>query len=237
MKFKYYHGTSSIFLDSIMKYGLGGINPNVKYRNLDLLRFLATECEKKIPHKPEYAIGRHAVLGMANQQNVELALPFGGTFLANYKHDKIYVALTLERAIIYACDNKYGSEILEYCIMLYKFLREENENFELPKELNLFNIEKYIDKQHKPILIEVTDVIESDLETEYGENGTEYLSHLRKILPGLDREAFNTKLAYSNFQLLKPIKEEKLKIYEVDFEGKVGNDDFEFTLTKLKAST
>lgn len=217
-----------------MEFGLGGINPNIKYRNLDLLRYLAAECEKKIPTKPEYAIGRHAVLGMANQQNVELKTPDGGKFLTSYKHDRTYVAITLERAIIYACDNKYGSEILEYCIMLYKFLKENDENFTLPQELNLFNIEKYIDVEHKPILIEITEVIESELETEFGENGVEYLSNLRKILPTMNRLEFNTKLVYSNFRLLKPIKTERLKIYEIDFEGKVGSDDFEFTLTRIK---
>lgn len=27
MEFNYYHGTSDIFLESIQKYGLGGVNP------------------------------------------------------------------------------------------------------------------------------------------------------------------------------------------------------------------
>jgi hypothetical protein len=233
MNFKYYHGTSSIFLDSIIEFGLGGINPNIKYKNLDLLRFLANECEKKIATKPEYAIGRHAVLGMANQQNIELKIPGGGIFIANYKHDKTYVSITKERALIYACDNKYGSEILEYCIILYKLLKENDKSFTLPQKLNLFNIEKYIDQKHKPILIEITEVDESELETEFGENGAEYLFNLRKILPKMNRIEFNTHLAYSNFRLLKPIKTERLKIYEIDFEGKVGTDDFDFTLTRI----
>lgn len=233
MKFKYYHGTSSIFLDSIIEFGLGGVNPNIEYKNLELLKYLTFECEKKIPNKPEYLVGRDVVIGMSNQKSVELKIPGGGTFLANYKHDRIYLAMTLERALMYACDNKYGSEILEYCIMLYKFLKDDDINFSLPSDLNLFNIEKYIDKVHKPILIEVGHINDNELETEFGENATKYIADLKKQLPILNQKDFHTKLAYSNFQLLKPIEIERMKIYEIDFEGKVGTRNFDFTMSRI----
>jgi hypothetical protein len=36
---------------------------------------------------------------------------------------KVYILVfDIERAII-VCDNKYGSEILEYCIKLFEFLK------------------------------------------------------------------------------------------------------------------
>ncbi|MDO6803930.1 hypothetical protein Q4595_15880 [Wenyingzhuangia sp. 1_MG-2023] len=220
-----------------MEFGLGGINPNIKYKNLELLQYLSLECEKKIPDNKEYLVIRDASLGMANQKPVEFKTPDGGTFIGNYEHKNIYVGLTLERAIIYACDNKYGSEILEYCIKLFEFLKENDSSFNLPEELNLFNIEKYINKEHKPILIEINEINENELETEFGKNGTEYLANLRKTLPTLNEMDFHRKLGYSNFRLLKPIESERLKIYEVDFEGRVGTQEFEFTMTEIKAST
>lgn len=67
MKFRFYHGTSSIFLNSIIEFGLGGINPNIKYKNLELLQYLSLECEQKISNKEEYLVIRDASLGMANQ--------------------------------------------------------------------------------------------------------------------------------------------------------------------------
>jgi hypothetical protein len=237
MKFRFYHGTSSIFLNSIIEFGLGGINPNIKYKNLELLKYLSLECEKKIPNKIEYLVIRDASLGMANQRPVEFKVPSGGKFIGNYEHKNIYISLTLERAIIYACDNKYGSEILEYCIKLFEFLKDDDLNFSLPTDLNLFNIEKYINKEHKPILIEIDQINENELETEFGKNGAEYLAYLRKTLPTLNKMDFNRKLGYSNFRLKKPIKVERMKIYEVDFEGKVGTEEFEFTMTEIKACT
>lgn len=236
MNFKYYHGTSDIFLDSIVEFGLGGINPNLKFKNLELLQFLFNECEKNKLSKYEYLIGRENIVGMVNQTTVEFVMPNGKKVLTNYQHDKPYVGITRERALIYACDNKYGSEILEYCIMLYKFLKELDINFKLPKELNLFGIENYIDKEHKPILIELIGIKDSELETEFGKSGSEYLSDLRQNFKKLSPKELDVKMVYSNFKLLKPIFIDRMKIYEIEFEGKIGKPDFDFTLSLIKTT-
>jgi len=236
MNFKYYHGTSDIFLDSIVEFGLGGINPNLKFKNLELLRFLFNECEKNKLSKYEYLIGRENIVGMVNQTTVEFIMPNGKKVLTNYKHDKPYVGITRERALIYACDNKYGSEILEYCIMLYKFLKELDKNFELPKELNLFGIENYIDKEHKPILIELNGIKDSELETEFGKSGSEFLSELRQNFKTLSPKELDVKMAYSNFKLINPVFKDRMKIYEIEFEGKIGRPDFDFTLSRIKTA-
>lgn len=233
MKFKYFHGTSSIFLDSIIEFGLGRINPNIEYKNLELLQYLSSECEKQIPNNTEYLDGRDAIMGMAYQKPVEFKIPSGGVFIGNYEHKHIYISLTRQRALNYACDNKYGSEILEYCIKLFEYLKEENTHFKLPTELNLFNIEKYIGKEHKPILIEIINVNEDDLKTEFGENGTDYLNELRKTLPTLNEVDFHKKLGYSNFRISKPFGIEQMKIYEIEHEGKIGTEDFEYTLSRI----
>ena len=54
MRFKYYHGTSTIFLDSIRKHGLGTINPNTDQKNLDVLKFLFQLSEKHLSTNPEF---------------------------------------------------------------------------------------------------------------------------------------------------------------------------------------
>jgi len=53
-KFTYYHGTSSIFLDSILKTGLGGINPNLEYKNLELLEYLHIKAEEILANDKDY---------------------------------------------------------------------------------------------------------------------------------------------------------------------------------------
>ena len=233
----YYHGTSKIFLDSIIEFGLGGINPNIKYKNLDLLRFLTFEAEKKLHENEKYKTLRSSVLAMSHQTFMEVLMPNGRKIITNYRHDGIYIGMTKERGLIYACDNKYGSEILEHCIVLYKMLKEIDKNFSLPKELNLFKIEKYIDTEHKPILIEIYNVKDSELETENGKNGSEYLKNLRNTLPQLSEKEKDIKIAYSNFKLLNPIYRDRMKFYEIEFEGKVGTESFEMTLTEIKKTS
>ncbi|WP_395045980.1 hypothetical protein [Flavobacterium sp.] len=232
-EFRYFHGTSRIFLDSIIEFGLGGINPNFEYKNLDLLRFLTNEAEKRLLDNEKYHEIRKAVLAMSNQTFSDVILPNGEKFITNYKHDGIYVGVTKGRALIYACRNKYGSEILEHCILLYQIFKEIDENYQLPPELNLFGIEKYVEMEHKPILIEITDVNDNEVETENGENGPKYLNNLRKIMPTLNRFELDVQMAYSNFKLLNPIFIDRMKFYEIEFDGIIGESDFEFTMTEI----
>ena len=230
----YYHGTSRIFLDSIIEFGLGGINPNVTYKNLDLLKFLTFEAEKKLHGNEKYNTLRSSVLAMSHQTFVDVLMPNGRKILTNFRHDGIYIGMTKERGLIYACDNKYGSEILEHCILLYKMLKEVDKSYSLPKELNLFKIEEYIDIEHKPILIEISNVKDYELETENGENGPEYLTYLKNMLPKLNEKEKDIKIAYSNFKLLNPIYRDRMKFYEIEFDGKVGTKSFEMTLSEIK---
>ena len=41
-------------------------------------------------------------------------------------------------------------------------------------------------------------------------------------------------MSYSNFKLLNSIFLDRMKFYEVEFEGKIGESDFEFTITEIK---
>ncbi|CAM3812002.1 hypothetical protein FLGE108171_15640 [Flavobacterium gelidilacus] len=235
-EFRYFHGTSRIFLDSIIEFGLGGINPNFKYKNLELLSFLTKEAENSLLENKEYLHLQEAVVAMSEQRFYDFKLPNGQTFKTNYKHDGIYVGVTKGRALTYACLNRFGSEILEHCILLYKIFKAVDENFKLPTELNLFQIEKYIGMEHKPILIELRGIMDSEVEAENGENGVDKLNHLRDLMPKLNRKELDIMMSYSNFKLLNPIGKERMKFYEIEFEGTIGKDDFDFTMTEIKTS-
>ena len=54
MKHKFYHGTSSFFLNSIKTNGLGGIVPSVDYKLLELLRHLFDLSEVHLKNDVEY---------------------------------------------------------------------------------------------------------------------------------------------------------------------------------------
>ena len=235
-EFKYFHGTSKIFLDSIVEFGLGGINPNFEFKNLDLLRFLTKESENKLMKNNKYLHLREAVLAMSEQRFSNFKLPNGQIFENNFKHNGIYVGITKGRALTYACTNRYGSEILEHCILLYQILKSNDNEYKLPVELNLFEIEKYINMEHKPILIELSGIGDFEVETENGQKGIDKLNHLRNLITKMNRKELDIMMSYSNFKLLNPIQKDRMKFYDIEFEGTIGKKDFEFTMTEIKTS-
>ncbi len=229
----FYHGTSFLFLESIVKHGLGGINPNIKFKNLELLQYLSTQAEKYLKENQHYQKYRESVLAMANQTDLEMPSKNNENIFLNYRHDCIYVSYSIERAAIYACTNRYGSEILEYCIKLYKLLKERFIDFQLRDDLNLFGIEKYLDYKHRPILIEISGVKDHELETEKGYEAGEVLSNLRQLIPTLSKKEKFEKLQFVNFRLLRTVPINRLKVYEIDFESHPRYKDFEWTMTKI----
>lgn len=175
MEFKYFHGTSTIFLDSIKANGLGKINPNIDFRNLDVLKYLTNIAENNIRNNSEYLILRDTCLAMVNQTALRVNHENGNSTLLNYRHDGIYVAISLQRAVIYSAFNKFGSEILERCVMLYKLLEKLGIMFQIPENLNLFGIEKYLDCHPSPIIVEITKIDDENLESEHGRKAKEAL--------------------------------------------------------------
>jgi len=227
-----YHGTSEIFLESIIEHGLGGINPNFHFRNLDLFKFLAEKSDTELMNNSEYKNFRPEVLAIKEQRDLFFTDSYGIMRSLNYRHDGIYAAYSREKAAIYCCDNKYGSEILEYCIKLYLLLKAKIPNFKLPEELNLFKIEKFINVEHKPIIVEILNIEEDEVETESGKKGKDALLALKNAFEHMNQKQKFEDLQYLNFKLLKPIPKNRLKFYEVEFSNRPIEGKFEFTLAE-----
>jgi len=232
MVFKYFHGTSTIFLDSIIKHGLGTINPSVELRNLEVLKFLFGLCENRIPHNSRYQKLRDTSWAMAHQGSNEHVDEFGNAVSLNYRHDGIHVSLSRIRAATYSVLNKYGSEILERCIQLYQILLDEGIKVKIPSEIDLFNFRQYIDVETKPIMIEVRGVPDQDLEKEDGKTAKEALDFLRREIPKMSPKREFEFLQYCNFKLLQPVPVEQLRFFEIEYEGHPGKN-FEITLCKI----
>jgi hypothetical protein len=233
MKFKYYHGTSSIFLESIRKNGLGKINPNLDLNLLDVLKYLRTIAEKNISKSEDYLKLQETTFAMCNQVFLKKENENGEFKTFNFRHTNIHVSLSKERAITHIAINKYGSEILGRCIDIYKLLKFSNVEFEIPVNINKFGFEKYIDSDPKRIIIEILEVDENRLDKDDGKTAKEALDYLRTQIPRLDKETKFNFFQYCNFELLCPIEPKHLKFYELDFEGYPGNVDFEYTLSKI----
>jgi len=231
--FKYYHGTSTIFLDSIRTKGLGAINPNFDLKNLEVLAYLFDIAELHLIGIPKYETWRKSILASVKQTHLEIHHDDGRIQKMNYRHDGMYISLSRARAAIYACFNKYGSEILEACLMLIELFTVYGISYKIPKEIDLFGVENYIGANPKPIMVEILEIQDSDLEKEDGKTASEALNFLRAILPTLTEKQRFEFLQSCNYKTLVPVPPEKLRFYEIEFEGHPSHNNFEFTLSKI----
>ncbi|WP_276133073.1 hypothetical protein [Polluticoccus soli] len=220
----FYHGTSSIFLDSIKAHGLGGVNPNKDYLLLELLKFLFDACEKFLLNEPEYLKLRQATQAMVLQ--AFLHIPDGPRPVThNFRHDNIYLAYSKHRALAYAMLNEFGSEILTRAVTLYRLLEKGNRSIYIPDDINQIQLEKVAGSKYFPILIEISSVDESSLRLEDGRQLQSVLSELLYGRYFYTDEKFQALSQQRNFELVRPVSPEKLRFFQVSFQGSIHNQE------------
>jgi len=232
MEHIFYHGTSSLFLRSINKYGLGGINPNEEWKLMGLLKYLYKLSEIALQNNNDYTIIRDTTRAMAFQE--QLSIEYGiYKGVHNFSHKNVYLSYGKFKAIVYAVNTEYGSEILTRIITLYRLLLKEKVHLNIPSQLNFVNIEK-LEKQHFfPILVGIENIGSSFLCTEYGEPADNYLSKISKLKDAFDYNTFWKEVQKYNFQLLKPVPIFQLKYYKVLHSGNIGSSNFTYNLIEL----
>ena len=224
----FWHATSTIFVESIRKTGLGAINPATDLKLLDLLGFLYAEIGKFGIEHPVLNINRKAIEATLEQGNMD----FNGLKL-NFRHEGAYVAASPIRAAIYASLNKVGSEVLEKCMILLSILIEQRKAPIIPENIDLFDIYSAFGSDPKPIMIEIFDVADKDLVLENGEEASAMIKELREVFPSLPVQQQFEKLQFCNFRLLNPVPPSSLRIYSAEFQGDATSKDFQYYLTRI----
>lgn len=226
MKHLFCHGTSSLFLESIKRYGLGGINPNFDYKLLELLCFLYEISELYLQHNKEYLEVRATTKAMVFQEPLLIE---EGKFKGfhSFEHKNIYLSFGEYRAVTYSLCSEYGSEILTRIIYLYRLLKQEIKQVIIPPSINLINVDMVEKKRYSPIVVGINDINSQYLQTEYGESAKESILTILKMKDELDSETFCKKVQCYNFRLIKPVPPSKLTFYRVLYPGSrynVGSD-------------
>jgi len=190
-----YHGTSSLFLDSIIKNGLGGNDPLNELGARELFYDLYELANKKLVRDESWQRNHHLLSPYVKQQNL------GGNF--SFKHGESYLAIGRELAIKYAHENVYGSEYLTQMMWLHTLLTlkkvEGLEAFETR------SIMKLLRGSYDPILITLNDVNVEDVETETGRPLQEQLEEIEMFLK-------KGMIAPLSFKLICPIYKENFTI-------------------------
>lgn len=200
-----YHSTTGLYLPSIKKLGLGGINPNYSLGILDFLKNLYVLSEQYLLEDEDYRAIRYSTRCMADQII---------TNHFNFKHDKIYLSINESTAIRYSSSNKYGSELLTRSIFLYKKLLY-GYKVKIDTSMLKFSINELINRKYDKILLKVKKVDVENLETEDGGSAIkeiEKMAELRRTEPIL----FEYLSQQSNFTLKTPVDFSKIEAYKIE---------------------
>ena len=202
LEFPLYHGTCTLFLESIAQHGLGGWDPIKEWRVLECLR-------KVLPIAEKHARCSEALSGnvgnarlMADQVSAKM----------NFQHGAVYLSPAKETAVRYACGKKKGSEVISRTILIIeelcrlKVIDECGDvSNEYPELLNVLNIEP------APVLIKVVSIDVGMLLSEFGAPASGNLAKIRELQDRLPCSWEKLSQQF-NFRLTQPIPASDLSV-------------------------
>jgi hypothetical protein len=101
-----YHGTSSLFLEEIRQFGLGGRDPLVDLKMPEFVQELWPLVQANLGSTAIFRARSGLFSRMVEQR--------AGNW--NFQRGQTYVSPSRETAVIYAANNRYGSELLTYTL-------------------------------------------------------------------------------------------------------------------------
>ena len=211
-----FHGTSTIFLESIIENGLGGRNPLKDLNIFELANEVYNLSDKYLKGPELYEVSYGSFGLMINQK--------AGTALSmNFQHGDTYLTPSQKTAVRYAIGDKeerpehqekhYGSEFLDYTLrfmmeIIKKNIREVEDD--LIKKFPLgYNLLK---STPSPIIVELKYIPINHLLSENGDDPDKTLEQIQIL--------YDAKKPYLlqqfNLRLKQPVPTNKLKFWTIN---------------------
>jgi len=147
--FNLYHVTNGFFINSIKKYGLGGVNPVQKYSLLKVLEEVHLISEEKIPEHQTIKAFKDVTKLMIEQRNEIVKNPYNGSFQKqNFSHGDLYLNANEKRAVFFAKIHLHGSEILNRVITYLNVFDKEKITYDYTKYCGDLDLNRI--RQNKP---------------------------------------------------------------------------------------
>lgn len=198
--FPLYHGTSSLFLDSITELGLGGQNICEKYRIIEIFTQVVDVFKKKHMNTDWWVME-----GFICEKMIGSEVTNGGF---NFRYGGVYLTPSLETAQRYSKSNKYGSELVSYFIRSYEELYKHDSS--LADKIFPLNhpLREVIVSGATPVVLEINGLSKNDLTTEQGEPIDAQLKLMDEVPKAIWQQF--------NFECLNIIPSRNIKLLELN---------------------
>lgn len=198
-----FHGTSTIFLNGIIKNQLGGVNPILELDAYNFVKDLWPHVEAHLSDDKNF----NAKIGSFSRMVRQTSGPM------NFQHGDTYLSPARSTAVRYASNKRYGSEILTYALdFLEELVRRDVEGIRNVLYRKYPQIFSLLDVSPSPILIEVVDCPVDCLRTEAGDGADVQITQLMELWDE-NRNLFELIGGQKNFRLSRPVSLEKLKFW------------------------
>jgi hypothetical protein len=201
-----FHGTSSLFYESILEHGLGGINIIRRLGVIDLLDRLVQLCEQHLKPEDNWALTMFSARQIANQSVADRGW--------NYRHGGVYLSPSVGTAARYATDKKCGSEAIHYFMLLYTRLRDEAPTLVTSVTSDATALLDFVSRPSVPLVLKLEQVAVDSLRSEHGKEISGSLEYLEQILNS-KKPNMSQMGQQSNFECTSPIPASRLKFYRV----------------------
>jgi hypothetical protein len=173
LKVPLYHGTNSIWWESIREYGLGGRNVITELGVIELLKELLTISDANGLEAPSDKL-RHSAENIATQKV--------GVEGWNYRHGTTYLCAAPMKAAAYTSARRCGSEAIEYCLGWYEMIHEKCPELLVQLSERLEPLLAISAKGGVPLVLEVRDIPSDILRDERGKDIKAVLDHLSELV-------------------------------------------------------
>jgi hypothetical protein len=189
-----YHGTTSIFIDSIKEHGLGSIDPLEKIGAKSLMKDIFELAEKQMWSDDTWLKHRMLLAPLVTQERNENY---------NFQHGGAYLTYSKDLAKKYAIDNPFGCEYLQYLRVFIQLLLQRDVNevtayFKHP-------VFEYWQKPSDTFIITLDQIKLSDIEPELNVD-------LGRQIVGIESKINQGQQDAQSFRLINPISSENLII-------------------------
>jgi len=200
-----YHGTSSLFLSSILEHGLGGRNVIRELGVIELLGDVVRLCDDGLPPEPQWLLRMDAARRMASQQVTAAGF--------NFRHGGTYVSPSPVTAARYAMKES-GSEIVCRFLMLYRRIEQQRPDLLRALQRDPSALMSFAAHDHVPLLIELSDVPIQSLRTEQGGPVEQILEEIEGFLNDMP-DNFPGIVQQHNFELVRAVSRSQFHVHRI----------------------
>ena len=196
-----YHGTSTLFVDSIKEFGLGGKDIIQEGKVLEFARKIFPLVKDNLPENDG---SRHEVSTFKNMVDQHQL----------YQHGQVYLSLSYDYCTRFAQAREFGSELFSHSLYYYGKLLEKK--LVSPDLLNDYPYLKEVKRVgSKPVVIKVKDIDWDNLLTVDGNAlPTENIEKILEISEWAESHIKEVAKGSHRFRLINPIPSDKI---EFDF--------------------